>query len=703
MTRRSPPRPTRQRGAALLLALLLGLTVALLFAFRPGGDGKAERHQRTEAALAEAKAALIGYAATYRETHRTPPPAEDNLGYLPCPDLDNSGNAAGNCSTSGTAVVGRLPYKTLGLPPLRTADGECLWYIVAGTHKNNPKTTPLNWDTRSTLRIEDSSGQTVAAPDADDGGPVAIIIDPGSALPGQARPGSGFDCASGVNQDISSQAANFIDAFVVATARLVLPAAGPASNSHNDRANWISARELFSTVAKRNDLIDTLPTELFNCLNLTGSNSLPSNTTQYEVIGGKRIVSPAGIQSVVTQRACVLTPSATTLLTNWANQFRYIVCNPADSLCLTVDGASCSGALLFAGKHARGPRTTTELAAPASLFDPGNAATLTQAAANTLLTSSDTGAGYLGLKPERDLALCLQPASPGELSFAQNFDNLAAVAPDINGQRMVRLDDARRVLQLGAEDLSGNETGVSPALLFGCSWFAAPLNFNAGLRAYFRYRIFDRGEGFVFTLADATRNPDTQRCGSGSSSLGYSGLPNDGDAVPGLSLQSIRPPKIGLEIDTRRTLTRQDPNANHIAIVYWGDPALPDDDNVHFAPLLPITGVPSNRTPVTRSIANDEDVNLHVRLEIVRSRAASASNYVIKAWLLDYLPPTFTDLQAPFDEDIVASHLNTSTSIADLAPNEEALRTVRIGFTNAASATSDQLIEISNFAIQTQR
>ena len=702
MTRRSPPRPARQRGAALLLALLLGLTVALLFAFRPGSDGKTERNQRTEAALAEAKAALIGYAATYRETHRLPPPAEDNLGYLPCPDLDNSGNAAANCSTSGTAVVGRLPYKTLGLPPLRTADGECLWYIVAGTHKNNPKTSPLNWDSRSTLRIDDTAGQALATPDAEDGGPVAIIIDPGTALAGQVRPANA-DCASGINQDITSQAANFIDAFVAATQRLVLPTAGPASITHNDRANWISARELFSTIAKRNDLIDTLPIELFNCLNQTGSNSIPSNATQFEIIGGKRLVSPAGIQSVVTQRACVLTPSATTLLANWANQFRYIVCNPADSRCLNVDGANCSGALLFAGKHARGPRTAAELATPASLFDAGNAAALTQAAANTLLTSSDTGTGYVGLKPERDLAFCLQPATAGELSFAQNFDNLAAVAPDINGQRMARLDDARRVLQLGADDLTGNETGVSPALLFGCSWFAAPLNFNAGLRTYFRYRILDRGEGFVFTLADATRNPNTQRCGRGNSSLGYSGLPNDGDAVPGLSLQAIKPPKIGLEIDTRRTLARQDSNANHIAIVYWGDPALADDDNVHFSPSLPIAGVPSNTAPVTRSIANDEDVNLHVRLEIVRSRTASGSSYSIKAWLLDYLPQTFTDLQYPFDEAIVTPHLNTSASIADLAPNEEALRTIRIGFTNAASATSDQLIEISNFAIQTQR
>lgn len=702
MTRRSPPRPARQRGAALLLALLLGLTVALMFAFRPGSDGKAGRNQRSESALADAKVALIGYAATYREAHRSPPPAEDNLGYLPCPDLDNSGTAAGNCSTSGVAVVGRLPYKTLGIPPLRTADGECLWYIVAGTHKNNPKTTPLNWDTRSTLRIEDTAGQSLAAPDAEDGGPVAIIIDPGTALLGQARPANA-DCASGINQDITSQAANFIDAFDAATQRLTLPAAGPANNTHNDRANWINARELFSTVAKRNDLIDTLPTELFNCLNLTASNSIPSNAAQFEVIGSERIVGPTGIQNVVTQRACVLTPSATTLLANWANQFRYIVCNPVDSLCLNVDGATCSGALLFAGKHARGPRTAAELATPASLFDTGNAAALTQAAANTLLTSSDTGTGYLGLKPERDLAFCLQPASPGELSFAQNFDNLAAVAPDINGQRMVRLDDARRVLQLGEEGLRGNEAGVSPALLFGCSWFATPLNFNAGLRAYFRYRILNRGEGFVFTLADATRNPDTQRCGSGSSSLGYSGLPNAGDDVPGLSLQAIRPPKIGLEIDTRRTLAREDNNANHIAIVYWGDPALPDDDNVHFAPIPPIAGVPANAAPVTRSITNDEDVNLHVRLEIVRTRTASGSNYLIKAWLLNYLPPTFTDLQAPFDQDIVAAHLNTSTSIADLAANEEALRTIRIGFTNAASATSDQLIEISNFAIQTQR
>lgn len=699
-----PALPARQSGTSLLLALLIATAVGFgFFFFAPAPPSDAgKRNAATEATLAEAKAALIGYAATYRETHSN----EFNLGYLPCPDLDNTGTAAPNCDNAGIPVAGRLPYKTLGLPPLRSSDGECLWYIVAGTHKNNPKAPPLNWDRRSVLRIVDSKGQTLADPDADDGGPVAVLIAPGAPLPGQNRPGGSFDCTSGVPQDVTAQVAHYIDAFDATAQRLALPAAGPASSTRNDRANWISARELYATVAKRNDLLGTLTTELQTCLDGTDSSSVPTDAMLYSSVGNKRVISPAGLTATVTRRACALTPATLDLLSNWADQFRYVVCAPADTPCLKVDGVDCSGALLFAGKLPRGPRNAAELAAANDLFDSGNIAALTQVTPNTLLTTSTTppvGAIYQGLRPERDLAFCLRPASAGsELSFARNFDNLTTAAADIDGERMVRLDAARRVLQLGAEGITGNNADVNPALLFGCSWFSTPLAFKSGLRAYFRYRILNRGEGFVFTLADATRNPDTLRCGRGDSSLGYSGLPNNGGDIPGLSLQAIQPPKIGLEIDTRQTLARGDNNRNHIAIVYWGDTMLPDDDNVHYAPLTPIAGTPSNPAPVTRTIANDRDVNLHVRLEIVRTRATGSSTYTFKAWLLDFLPSGFDDLNTPFDEDIEPAQLRTSASIADLAPNEEALRTIRLGFTNAASASADQLIEISNFAVLTQ-
>ena len=50
------------------------------------------------------------------------------LGDLPCPDRDDDGDADAvpGCDTAALAL-GRLPWKTLGLPDLRDGDGERLW------------------------------------------------------------------------------------------------------------------------------------------------------------------------------------------------------------------------------------------------------------------------------------------------------------------------------------------------------------------------------------------------------------------------------------------------------------------------------------------------------------------------------------------------------------------------------------------------
>jgi hypothetical protein len=138
-----------------------------------------------------------------------------------------------------------------------------------------------------------------------------------------------------------------------------------------------------------------------------------------------------------------------------------------------------------------------------------------------------------------------------------------------------------------------------------------------------------------------------------------------------------------------------------MAIIFWGDPAINDDDNIHSSPVIPATGSPANPTAVTRIIVNDVGVNLHVRLEIVRTPNAGGHAYAIKAWVLNILPPDFDNLTVDFDEAIAAAQIHHTASIADLTTGNEALRNVRVGFTNAASATEDQKIQISNFAIRT--
>jgi hypothetical protein len=96
------------------------------------------------------------------------------------------------------------------------------------------------------------------------------------------------------------------------------------------------------------------------------------------------------------------------------------------------------------------------------------------------------------------------------------------------------------------------------------------------MRAYFTFNIVDRGEGFVFAIADAaSNNLSGTLCGGTGTALGYAG-------------NGINYPKLGLEIDTRRTTARADPGTSakpdHLAFVYWGTTATTADDNNHGVP-----------------------------------------------------------------------------------------------------------------------
>lgn len=183
-----------QNGAVLLLILiiiLLGASAWLLTNLNQQRSAlQIEDQRQTARVLAQAKEALIGFAATYAETH------EGQLaGYLPCPDNDGDGSADGACSERGYSVVGRFPWKTLGLPPLRDGSGECLWYAVSGNFKDNPKAKQtaaaplvktLTSDDGGLLLVEDENGTVVTGVTEFDRA-IAIVIAPGNALSGQNR------------------------------------------------------------------------------------------------------------------------------------------------------------------------------------------------------------------------------------------------------------------------------------------------------------------------------------------------------------------------------------------------------------------------------------------------------------------------------------------------------------------------------------
>jgi len=130
------PKIFKQSGVTLILFLVflvLGLSAFVLSKLKKPTDWMLENQAQTAKVLRQAKEALIGFAMTYAETHPGQP-----QGYLPCPDHDGDGSAS-TCGDQGHSVIGRFPWKTMGLPPLRDGSGECLWYAVSGTYKNNFK------------------------------------------------------------------------------------------------------------------------------------------------------------------------------------------------------------------------------------------------------------------------------------------------------------------------------------------------------------------------------------------------------------------------------------------------------------------------------------------------------------------------------------------------------------------------------------
>lgn len=121
--------PTGQRGAALLVLFVVLIVVAASVGaatLRQAASGES-RSQRQERAMALAAEALRGRA--FQQRCVSPALPADEL--LPCPDASGvEGEAGASCAGQ---TRGWLPWRTLGLPPLRDAAGTCLWYERQGT------------------------------------------------------------------------------------------------------------------------------------------------------------------------------------------------------------------------------------------------------------------------------------------------------------------------------------------------------------------------------------------------------------------------------------------------------------------------------------------------------------------------------------------------------------------------------------------
>lgn len=232
----------RQRGAALLLALLLALTLAfgvLLQASSPT-TARLARERRTDQALAQAKAALIAWSVVQGDLGGD---IYDRPGSLPCPDLGDTGTAAASCAASSGTSLGRLPWKTLGVEVLRDADGERLWYALSNNFRVR-HSAAINSDTRGQLALYAADGTTLLTPAGEE--LAAIVFAAGAPLRGQDRVGG------------PNNAANFLDAAAPwNNASAPGPfVAGPLADARgeivvNDRVLMLSTRELIGAAEQR--------------------------------------------------------------------------------------------------------------------------------------------------------------------------------------------------------------------------------------------------------------------------------------------------------------------------------------------------------------------------------------------------------------------------------------------------------------------
>ncbi len=196
----------RQRGAAfmvMLIILVLGAATVLVTSLNSTG-AKIERDVKTTEALALARDTLISEAAIEVDlaNHHYP-------GSLPCPDTNNDGSAdAGGNGIDCSQYIGRLPWKTLGLPDLRDASGEQLWYTLSRNVRRYASVIPLNSDTAVT---NDASNLNVSGPILENN-LLAIVFAPGDNVSGQSRSGNTAACSTtGDSREENRCAANYLE------------------------------------------------------------------------------------------------------------------------------------------------------------------------------------------------------------------------------------------------------------------------------------------------------------------------------------------------------------------------------------------------------------------------------------------------------------------------------------------------------------
>lgn len=343
-----------QRGqAALFVVLLLAVGISL-FAYGAASSLSFGQQQevRTRLALTMARDALIGRAAS--DANRP--------GSLPCPDTDDDGVAELFAGVDCPSYIGRLPWKTLGLPDPRDGAGERLWYALLPVFRDDPSAGLLDTDTKGAITVYQDSTASAITSEA-----VAVIFAPGLAVPGQIRdaananiPANYLDTTGGVNNAIAG--GPFISAQV--------------SASFNDRLLAITTADLMPTVERR--VASTMLTLLQSYRAASACACYPwaaNNFDDDSVAGRTRGGVPIENALPETWGSLGITvPSWLIGSNNWGKMFYYAVA-PAETAShspattLTVDGVGKNLVLITTGP-AGASRPSTNL--PDYVDDPEN-------------------------------------------------------------------------------------------------------------------------------------------------------------------------------------------------------------------------------------------------------------------------------------------------------------------------------------------
>jgi hypothetical protein len=391
----------KQKGAALMLVLTILVVgaIALLVGSLSHSAVQIKRDQMAADALVLAKEALVGDAVS-----QTP---VISAGYLRLPDLGfkmglapSEGSAAPDFSGNSKdySVIGKLPWRTLGLEPLRDGQGECLWYVVSGHFKNTPTTDALNWDTQGQINLVDGNGNNIASNLA------ALIVAPGQILDGQNRTlsdpayaqcGGNYDARNYLDPYVSPNAVSgAINYFAGSTHNRITLNTGntlfemTGSQHYNDRFLFITADEIFRVIMRRSDFSAQV------------SALLSDVYFQSAVIAGTK-----GTDNV---NCNLLGSSNRTFCKNWLEML--VLTQLPSPAPITIDGAQtadCSRILIFGGqKSATQLRLTAANKASPSNYIEGN--NLSAFATPVASSSNFTGtSAFSANAPGADVLKCL--------------------------------------------------------------------------------------------------------------------------------------------------------------------------------------------------------------------------------------------------------------------------------------------------------